>query len=112
MIKMTRNQIDKYFLAIAHDLYSKFDENCTIIHDTLLPTSEGRIAPEIMFQIRERLLVEFGVIVAEQQAKGIKDATKSKAKAKKKVTKKVDTTTKKLVRPKKKQRGSAVDKSS
>ena len=109
MIKMTQKKVDKLFIGMAHDLYSKFDENCLTIHDLFFPTSAVREA-EIIEQIRSRLLVEFGVVAAEENAKRIRNATKSKAK--KKVTKKVAATTKKLVRPKKKQRGSAVDKSS
>lgn len=95
MKKMTRKQIDKLFEGMAHDLYSKFEENVMVIHENLFSSSELGFMPERRQLIRNRLMIEFGYVRVTQENKEVRNAAKKADKENKK--KKGRTPSKKLV---------------
>ena len=76
MKKTSKRQVDKLFNGISHDLYDKFIENVTIIYSNLFPDKcSSKTWDDHCYDIiRERLIIEFGVLYTE--ARGEKNAQK------------------------------------
>ena len=85
MIKMSQKEVDKLFVGMAHDLYSKFLENAEIIFKKLDVSKQlGRKEIfETKNAIENRLMIEFSVVYDDQSLRGTKDGSKKDSEKKK-----------------------------
>jgi hypothetical protein len=95
MRKISRSKMDKLFEGMAHDLYSKFEENVMAIHENLFSESNVAVMFERRQLIRNRLMIEFGYVRAAEENKEVRNAAKEAKKDSKK--KSSSTSPKKLV---------------